>query len=214
MYVKSGNEGYFFGSKAEALEAWKDILDETRALHNFDVFLSRPRIFWTSIFMRFIVRPQRWFSDVIQEISADSLVRGRLIEKSRENRETDFPFNSSVGGYLGDRNNETYKKSKYDIHYMNRKEYNVDDKNKEGGEDREGREGKKDEKNGKEIVIEPVGEIPRPYISLHIRFGSKIIEAELQPLSKYMNIAMKKYPFIRNIFVSTETEAAVFDLIR
>jgi hypothetical protein len=48
----------------------------------------------------------------------------------------------------------------------------------------------------------------------HIRYGSKINEKPYQPLSKYMSIAMHKYPGIRNIYLSTETESVINTLIR
>ena len=54
--------------------------------------------------------------------------------------------------------------------------------------------------------------IPRPYASLHIRYGNKIIEQKLQPLQKYMNYVRKRAPHVRNIFVSTETESVINDL--
>ena len=55
-------------------------------------------------------------------------------------------------------------------------------------------------------------QIPRPYISLHVRYGNKVVEQKLQPLQKYMNYIRKKAPHIRNIFISTETESVINDL--
>ena len=54
--------------------------------------------------------------------------------------------------------------------------------------------------------------IPRPYVSLHVRYGNKAIEQKLQPLQKYMNYIRKKAPHIRNIFISTETVSVIDEL--
>ena len=53
-----------------------------------------------------------------------------------------------------------------------------------------------------DITLSSVDHIPRQYISLHVRFGSKVLETPSQPLSKYMNIIMKKFPHTKVIFIS------------
>ena len=49
--------------------------------------------------------------------------------------------------------------------------------------------------------------IPRPYVSVHLRYGSKPEENgfAITP-ERYMTALMKKYPHVRNIFISTETQ--------
>ena len=56
--------------------------------------------------------------------------------------------------------------------------------------------------------------IPRPFANIHIRYGNKAIEANLQPLSKYMNLMKKKAGHIKNIFISTETEWVIHSLAK
>jgi hypothetical protein len=57
-------------------------------------------------------------------------------------------------------------------------------------------------------------EFPLNFISMHVRYGMKSYEAQLQPLSKYMGFMTKKFPHIHDIFVSTETENVLDTLIR
>lgn len=56
------------------------------------------------------------------------------------------------------------------------------------------------------------GTIPKPFISLHVRYGMKALEEQLQPLERYMNAIKTKFPLHKNIFVSTETEDILFTL--
>lgn len=56
---------------------------------------------------------------------------------------------------------------------------------------------------------ESVTSIARPFLSLHVRYGMKVLEEPLHPLQKYINAMNKKYPHITNIFVSTETESVI-----
>lgn len=58
----------------------------------------------------------------------------------------------------------------------------------------------------------PVGEFPRSFLSLHVRFGMKAVENALMPLSRYMGFISRKLPHVRDIFLSTETEAVVWTL--
>lgn len=57
-------------------------------------------------------------------------------------------------------------------------------------------------------------DFPRHFVSLHIRYGMKRDEVQLQPLSRYMRMVRDKYPLHRDIFVSTETEDAILELTR
>lgn len=55
--------------------------------------------------------------------------------------------------------------------------------------------------------------LPKHYISLHIRWGEKYTEASLQPIKKYMDVIQHKLPFLKDIFVSTETDIAIAQLV-
>lgn len=55
--------------------------------------------------------------------------------------------------------------------------------------------------------------LPSLYLSLHVRFGMKVEEVDLQPLNSYMKMVRKKLPHIKDIFVSTETDAVIHSLI-
>jgi hypothetical protein len=59
----------------------------------------------------------------------------------------------------------------------------------------------------------PLHAFPKRFLSLHVRFGMKAAEADLQPLSKYMDFVARKLPEMRDIFVSTETDAVIQTLI-
>jgi hypothetical protein len=61
---------------------------------------------------------------------------------------------------------------------------------------------------------ESVSSIDRPFLSLHVRYGMKVLEESLRPLQKYINAMNSKYPHIQNIFVSTETESVIETLRR
>ena len=77
-----GKDGYFFRDKQHAQETWKDINPETFDLNHFNAFTGGTRLFWTSIFMRYLIQPQQWFSDAIKEISLNSLVTGKIKNNS------------------------------------------------------------------------------------------------------------------------------------
>ena len=137
--------------------------------------------------MRYLIQPQQWFSDAIKEISLNSLVTGRSRNKSEKNNRNEM-FESDV-------DDDESKNNEYD--------------------EAKGLESKKLEKlKNHDIILSSVDHIPRQYISLHVRFGSKALETELQPLTKYLNIMKRKYPNIRNVFISTETEEVIYTLIR
>ena len=55
---------------------------------------------------------------------------------------------------------------------------------------------------------------PKIFMSIHVRFGMKSVEVNLEPLSRYMDMAQQKMPLIRDVFLSTETEAVMQTLIR
>ena len=77
--------GYFFRDKAHADEAYKDVHKKTFDLHHFNAFKGETRLFWTSIFMRYFIKPQKWFSEALQEISKNSLVKGSIRKKIKKN---------------------------------------------------------------------------------------------------------------------------------
>jgi len=54
-----------------------------------------------------------------------------------------------------------------------------------------------------------VCEIPRPFASVHVRYGMKAMEEKLHPLDRYMNAIKYKLGHIKNIFLSTETEEVI-----
>lgn len=64
--------------------------------------------------------------------------------------------------------------------------------------------------DGQELAL---SEFPTRYISLHVRFGMKVAEATLQPLTRYMDFIGRKLPHLTDIFVSTETEEVIQTLI-
>ena len=69
--------------------------------------------------------------------------------------------------------------------------------------------------NPSAVTIQSIPSIPSPYVSLHIRYGSKINELDsFEPLSRYMNLIMHKYRHIRHVFVSTETESVIHELVQ
>ena len=53
---------------------------------------------------------------------------------------------------------------------------------------------------------------PQKFLSLHVRFGMKLAEAVLVPLTSYMNFISRKLPHLQDIFLSTETEAVIATL--
>eukprot|EP01041_Mallomonas_annulata_P001297 gene1297-2509_t len=59
---------------------------------------------------------------------------------------------------------------------------------------------------------QPVYNIPHPFVSLHVRYGFKDCEVNRVPLYKYMNALKYKYPSMRNVFLSTETDAVIDQL--
>ncbi|KAJ1404145.1 hypothetical protein B484DRAFT_404880 [Ochromonadaceae sp. CCMP2298] len=54
---------------------------------------------------------------------------------------------------------------------------------------------------------------PQKFLSLHIRYGMKVVEQELQPVTRYMALISRKLPHLSDIFVSTESEFAINELI-
>jgi hypothetical protein len=68
--------------------------------------------------------------------------------------------------------------------------------------------------DSQEKFLQPI-RFPEKFISLHVRFGAKVVEVQkLEPLTKYMTFMKKKLPFISDIFVSTETEDIIPTLIQ
>lgn len=51
-------------------------------------------------------------------------------------------------------------------------------------------------------------------MSLHVRHGMKRSEEDLFPLARYMAVLARKYPTIRDVFLSTETQALLFQATR
>lgn len=55
----------------------------------------------------------------------------------------------------------------------------------------------------------PVKQIPRPFASIHVRYGDKLTETARQPLSLYMDMLMASRPDIHHVVLSTETESVI-----
>ena len=51
-----------------------------------------------------------------------------------------------------------------------------------------------------------VDSIEKPFASVHVRYGSKILEQSYKPLQNYMNFLTKKAKYVKKAFLSTETE--------
>ena len=66
------------------------------------------------------------------------------------------------------------------------------------------------------IRIRAIEAIPRPFASIHVRYGDKEIEQEPEkyPVKKFIGVLRGKYPHIRNVFVSTESAWVLPRLIR
>ena len=54
--------------------------------------------------------------------------------------------------------------------------------------------------------------LPKPFASVHVRYGDKAREAPRHSLSQYMSLLRTKRPDIKTVFVSTETESVISDL--
>ena len=55
-------------------------------------------------------------------------------------------------------------------------------------------------------------DIPRPFASMHVRYGDKYKEAPRVPLSVYMNILNLKAPLVKDVFLFTETPSVIEDV--
>ena len=141
--------------------------------------------------MRYLIQPQQWFSDAIKEISLNSLVTGKIKNNSGKNIENEM----TEDDVDVDTSDDKSESNEYDDTIQSKSN-------------------KLEKLKNDDIILSSVDHIPRQYISLHVRFGSKALETELQPLTKYMNILKRKYPNIRNVFISTETEEVIYTLIR
>ena len=63
------------------------------------------------------------------------------------------------------------------------------------------------------ILRQKVQYIPRPFASVHVRYGDKIIkEAKKMPLSHYMDIIKQHRTDIKDVFLSTETDSVIHEL--
>ena len=59
-----------------------------------------------------------------------------------------------------------------------------------------------------------VDHIPRPYASVHVRYGNKVAEQPSKPLERYTNMLKRKAGHVKNIFISTETEWVIYALAK
>lgn len=136
---------------------------------HFHAFKSSERLYWTSLFMRHIVRPRKWFQDTLKRTVALSLVT---------------PVRTC---------NSSAPQTNFNSNYSN---------------------SSKPCNSYKTVAVVSAKHIPKPYLSLHVRYGTKFLETAPQPLYKYMDLIKKKYSFIRNIFISTETASVIESLVR
>lgn len=65
-----------------------------------------------------------------------------------------------------------------------------------------------------DVYLEAQSSVPGPYASMHVRFGNKAAEVDLKSLNEYIQLLRTKHPHIRNVFVSTETERVIYELIQ
>lgn len=56
--------------------------------------------------------------------------------------------------------------------------------------------------------------IPKPFASMHVRYGDKHVEAPRVSLDTYIQILKIHYPTIRTVFLSTETSEVITNLTR
>jgi hypothetical protein len=71
-----------------------------------------------------------------------------------------------------------------------------------------------DDDDNRPLTVFRQSRVPAPYVSMHVRFGNKALEQKLKPLLSYMRMMQAKYPHVRNVFVSTETEKVIDTLVR
>ena len=142
-----------------------DVIDKSM-LHFWHAksFMGNIKVFWLSQFVRYIVRPQTWFKDVLKRI-----VNAKLRSLRCGNQEGAEDIAEMVTCM-----------ATQEVHNC--------------------------------CMVTSVQSIPRPYANLHVRYGDKAIEQNSQPVHKYMNYVRKKAPYIRNIFISTETQSVIHEL--
>lgn len=68
--------------------------------------------------------------------------------------------------------------------------------------------------SGRRELINKITQFPKNFISMHVRHGMKIVEVDLVSPTQYMNFIQNKFPLIRDIFISTETEYVIHELAR
>ena len=54
--------------------------------------------------------------------------------------------------------------------------------------------------------------IPRPFASMHVRYGDKYKESPRMPLSVYMDVLKLKATHVKHVFLSTETQSVISEL--
>jgi hypothetical protein len=170
--LQFGQRGYFI-PRDLSFNPFENLDPETKPLHFFEAFLGSNKETWTSIFIRYVLRPRKWFQEALQQVISQSLVV------------IDTPLIGKEEATAAIPTTEREEKDQHEVE-MDR---NIN-------------------------VSVPVAASPKPFLSLHVRYGSKVIETQLQPLSKYMTLVKKKASHIKDIFVSTETERVIHSLAR
>ena len=119
-------------------------------------FMGTIKVFWLSQFIRYIMRPQKWFSETLKRVTQTRLRRLSC------NAANDIDFKTC------DYSNSTSC-----------------------------------------CQTIAVNSISKPFVSLHVRYGTKIIEQPSQPLDKYMKFLTTKVKHIKDVYLSTETESVI-----
>lgn len=135
---------------------------EMQDLHHFSSIKSPVKLFWSSQFLRYIMRPSEWTAELLRSEAQSRLYEVKCYYEKIDTTGCDYLESSKS--------------------------------------------------NSSHCCARHVDFIPRPFISMHVRYGYKYIETAAQPLGKYMNIIRRKAYNAKYIFVSTETEKVIHGL--
>ena len=190
---KSLFNGLYLGELGFMVEFRKDgTLDTTKVdwqrkkykdMWHIRPMMSDVKLPWQAVMIRYLMRPQKWVKDSMKAIVSNRLVSAQ-----------------GTGEPLPKINEE--------------EEEIVDEHGNvitQGNEDNTATSMK--QLKASQLIRYANASIPGPYVSLHVRFGNKAAEQDLKPLENYMNMIAKKYPLVKNIFVSTETEDIIAVLV-
>lgn len=152
---------YFYENLEEAQLDLENFDLETKDLLHFSVFKNSIRLFWTSIFMRYLIRPRDWFSGALQQISYKSLVLGKIINPQPNNN----------GGENNDFTNKNSSENDGISILKITENDGFSDFDSFGQKNHENVGNiTKIRKHLNEIVVLSVDSIPLPYLSMHVRY--------------------------------------------